>query len=970
MTKQRIRSGAALLAVVLSTLAGSQASGDDPSLRWRTITTPHFYVHYYISDRQDETEVGRRIARACERAHATLAPMLKHSPSTRTHVVVTDNTDGANGSAQIVPMNIIRLYVTGPTSLNALNDYDDWFYGLILHEYTHILHIDTIHGVARVVNAVLGKTWAPNQIQPRWFIEGLAVYFETKRSAGGRNRSSIFDMYLRMAVLEGRLLEMDQITSNTRYFPQGTVPYLYGARFVEYLAQRYGEQKLTQISHAYGGTLVPYSINRVARRVLGKTYVELYAKFKEHLRRRYALQRAMVERRGLTPFRKITDHGESCGSPRFSADGRELVFVDTDGRSQMAIKVLDVESGKIKEQFDSFGGNGVGFTPDGQYLVYGQSSIWHTFYSFQDIFVRQRRTGQVRRLTSGLRARDPAVSPDGRTVAFVTSELGTMSLARIPFEGGAHEVLYRGEKSDQIFTPRWSPDGRKLVYSRWRLGGDRDIYVMDLATRRSTRITSDRALDSDPMFSADGDRIYFSSDRTGIYNVFCHDLQSGQLRQVSNVLGGAFLPAVSPDEKSVYYVGFWSKGFDLHAMKLDRAKLPPALPYVSDRPAPTTPSYGPGATSTQYPDAPYSPLPTILPRAWSFNLGSDAFGTRLGLEFQGGDVVGRHSYAMVASASVTHGQPSYSLAYAYTRFWPSVRLDTSRYEGARGGVVIDGEKATYVEENYGFGASLGLPVLRVPNHAGDVSVGYRFNWFRDADDTQVLVTPGTISPRLPEVGILAGLSVGLSYRSVERYAYSISAEKGRIISVGLRVDHPSLGSDYQSTQVTYGWTEYIDMPWEDHVLALRLGGGVAAGDLSRRGVFFIGGFPEQDLLQAVIDSTRMGGVYLRGYPPGLVYGDQFHLFNVEYRLPLFNIEKGILSLPLYFNYVHAAAFVDCGNAFFDELKPEELRVGVGAELLLELVLGYYLPTTFRVGYARGLMDGGGNEFHFLLGNPF
>ena len=958
------------------------ARAEDPSLSWRTITTPHFYVHYYRSSRHDEAVVGRRVARAAEAAHAVIAPTLRHAPSSRVHIVVTDDTDGANGSAQIVPMNIIRLYATGPGSLDPLNDYDDWLYGLILHEYTHIVHIDTIHGVARIVNAVLGKTWAPNQIQPRWFVEGLAVYFETERSAGGRNRNAIYDMYLRMAVLQGKLLDMDQITSNTRYFPRGTVPYLYGARFVKYIADRFGEDKLAEISHAYGGTTVPYSINRVAKHVLGRTFIELYKDFREHLRRRYALQRAIAERRGLTRFRKITDYGESCGSPRFSADGRELVFVDTDGRSQSAYKVLDVATGKVRERYDSYGGSGVGFSPDGRFLVYGQSNYWKTFYSYEDIYVRDRRSGEVRQLTDGLRAQDPAVSPDGRQVAFVTNELGTMSLALIPFEGGNHRVLIAGKDGDQLYTPRWSPDGRYIVYSRWRLGGDRDIYLVEVATGKTRRLTADRALDTDPMFSPDGERIYFSSNRTGIVNIYCLELGTGKLWQVSNVLGGAFIPAISPDEKQAFYVGFSYKGYDLHAMELDRGRYLAALPYVNVRPRPYTPSYvragsgvrakGPaGEAAETFIDKPYSPLPTIYPRAWSFNVGTDAFGTRLGVELAGGDVVGRHRYAAVASASTSKGYPSYSLAYSYGRFWPAIRLDTSRYEGPRGGDQVDGVKRTSVEQNYGFGTSVGLPVLRIPNHSGDISVGYRVNWFRDADETRVLVLPGEVSPVLPEVGTLAGATLGLAYRSVQRYARSVSTEKGRTISIGLRVDHPSLGSDYQSTQVTYAWTEYLDLPWaQDHVLALRLGGGIASGDLRRRGIFFIGGFPEQDLLRAVFDSTRIGGVYLRGYPPGVVFGDQYHLFNLEYRMPLFEIEKGVLSLPIYFNYIHLAAFADVGNAFFNDLKWDELKVGVGAELLLELVVGYYLPTTFRVGYARGLMDQGGNQFHFLLGYPF
>ena len=56
------------------------------------------------------------------------------------------------------------------------------------------LHTDHIGGVPAIVNAVFGKQWAPNQVQPRWILEGLAVYEETLHTSGGRLRSSIWDM--------------------------------------------------------------------------------------------------------------------------------------------------------------------------------------------------------------------------------------------------------------------------------------------------------------------------------------------------------------------------------------------------------------------------------------------------------------------------------------------------------------------------------------------------------------------------------------------------------------------------------------------------------------------------------------------------------------------------------------------------------------------------------------------------------
>ncbi|MCC6750911.1 MAG: PD40 domain-containing protein [Deltaproteobacteria bacterium] len=975
MTRPTVRRVVVLLGFLCGLGPPAAIRAADPSQRWFTLETPHFYVHYYRSVRHDLRAAAQNVARSAELAHRVLAPIFRHAPRERTHIVVTDDTDGANGSAQVVPYNVIRAYVTGPDSLSSLNDYDHWMYGLIAHEYAHILHIDTIHGLPRLVNAIFGKSWAPNQLQPRWFIEGLATHHESARTAGGRVRSSIFDMHLRAAVLEGRFLTFDQISSSTRYYPRGVVPYLYGSRFLKYLADRFGEDALARVSHIYGGEggtatrgALPYQLNRVAQAVFGRTFAELYADFTEYLRRVYALQRGLVARRGVTASVKVTDHGESCQAPRLSDDGRELVFVHDDGHDRTYVTVLDTATGREVERVQSLGGDTTSFTPDRRFLVYEQPAVWRSFYSYHDLYVRRRSAGTVRRLTFGERARDPVVSPDGRTVVYVANELGDHRLKAVSFDGGRPRLLLAGANGDQFFGPRFSPDGRRVVFSRWRAGGLRDIQILDLTTRKLEDVTRDRALDVDPHFSPDGRRVYFSSDRTGIFNVYRYDLDARRLRQVTNVLGGAFTPAVTPDERTLYYVGFSARGYDLHRMELREERLLEPLPYVDTRPAPVKVPAGP-----DYPARPYSPLGTLYPRSWFFSVGSDAYGTTLGLNVRGGDVAGWHSYAVNASASVTRGYPSYALTYGYGRLWPALRLDTSRYESPRGGLVVDGQRRNYREQGYSLGASVGLPVLRLPLHTVSLSLGYRASWMRhaDADREELLVRPGMMSPQYPEVGFLSGISFGATYRNVERYTWSVSTERGRQVSLSMRADHAAFGSDYFVAQLNWSWTEYIPMPWRrDHVLALGFGGGIGRGDLRRRGIFFLGGFPEQNLVTALLDQSSVGGLFLRGYAPGTVAGDQYHLMNAEYRFPLFNIEKGVSSLPIYANHVHLAAFCDVGNAFFGHLKPSELKVGVGGEVLLEGVMFYVLPMTLRVGYAKGLMEEGSHEFHVLLGNPF
>ena len=128
-------------------------------------------------------------------------------------VLLVDDTDGANGFASVLPRNQITLFATAPNAGSVLADHDDWLYGLFTHEYTHIVHLDTIDGLASYYNAIFGKIWAPNQTMPRWIIEGIATYEESKQSSSGRIRASQFDMYLRVPALQNQNLALDEVSA-------------------------------------------------------------------------------------------------------------------------------------------------------------------------------------------------------------------------------------------------------------------------------------------------------------------------------------------------------------------------------------------------------------------------------------------------------------------------------------------------------------------------------------------------------------------------------------------------------------------------------------------------------------------------------------------------------------------------------------------------------------------------------------
>jgi hypothetical protein len=226
--------------------------------------------------------------------------------------------------------------------------------------------------------------------------------------------------------------------------------------------------------------------------------------------------------------------------------------------------------------------------------------------------------------------------------------------------------------------------------------------------------------------------------------------------------------------------------------------------------------------------------------------------------------------------------------------------------------------------------------------------------------------PNTAVPVLPNTGFFAGLNLSWFLSDVRGFARTLGPVTGHGLSLSLRLDHPALGSEARGLQVFYRWDQYQGLPFFGHALALRLQGGIGESDQGGSVRFFLGGVPTQDLVSAVINSTRASNLWLHGYPAGSVSGSQYHLANLEYRVPIVEIERGLATLPFYFRRVHFAALFDAGNAFDGGFDPADLRFAVGASLRLDMVFGFYVPGSFDVGFARGLSRGGVNEAWLLL----
>jgi Tol biopolymer transport system component len=942
------------------------AHAGDPLRVWKTVETDHFVIYYW----EPLDDAAHKVGVAAEQAHKILAPALDHTPNEKTLIFLADDTDDANGFAGVLPRNAIQLYATGPSSLSELDDHDDWLYGLVAHEYTHIVHLDTMSGLPNIYNAVFGKTWAPNQIMPRWVIEGIAVYEESKRSAGGRNRGTRFDSIIRTARHGGNDMRLDEVSGAPRRYPRGNAVYVYGSHFLAYVFDRFGDDTLRAMSHTSGSFAPPFAVNRQIAKVVGRPFTELYDDWKNYLRDRYGMQEMAAERRGLAIGRPITHSAETNVQAKYSADGKELYWYQYDGYTLPRIRSTpigkDVDSARDIVQLD-----GMAFfdlLADGS-VIYELGRQYRRDYSFEDIFRWDAGTHETVRLTHGRRARDPASSPDGRRIAISLNMHSESALAVMDAVPDAPEsIVWKGERYEEAYQPSWSPDGTKIAFSAWRTGGYRDILVVELASGHVEELMHDRAVDQSPSWSKDGRYIFFDSDRTdGITNIFAYDTAEHATYQVTNVLGGAFQAKPSPDgTRLAFEAAVPAGGYDIFEIALDKAKWLPAREYVDDKPPPI--EIRPDGAFVTAP-RPYRALETLSPQSWTGQL--DLSSNSASLQTGGSDAVGLHGYSLALGLDTQTGDTDIGASYGYNGLRPGLRIAGARTLVTRGGWRIDGVAKTYKEEDWAGTVGVSIPFEQRPSSSWSLSFDYSANWYRlvDPPAAATMPDPNQRVPTHPLTDYLeAGIGSRLAYSKVRAQTFTLGPTDGFDASLSLRMDHPAFGSAYHAITVSWATDVYQRLWGDTPVLAARLTGGVRAGDNTRNNGFALGGVPAQDVAMSIVNSTRASAIgYLHGYPTRSVVGNQYHLLNLEYRQELLQIEHGIQTLPVYFRRVHLALMSDAAAAFNTTLDPDNnLRLSVGAALRVDAFFGYFVPGTFEIGWARGLIQGGIDETWFLM----
>jgi hypothetical protein len=923
--------------LVLAGAAAARAASFPPDLRFRSLSTPRVTVHFHQGLEATARRTAALATEILERHEARYGVRVG-----RVNLVLADVEDDPNGFASPLPFPLVHVRAVAPDGSEDFGNYDDWLRLLLTHELLHIVHLDEARGVIRFGRKVLGRApfLFPNASTPTWMVEGLATYEETQGTAFGRGRNPDVRMVLRMAALEGDFVREDGAVAGLDRWPGGQGSYFFGQAFLSHLAARSGAAVLPELARVHSGRALPFLDEYTARKVTGSTFHALWTQWRLNSRAAFEREAEAIRAQGLTPSRALTTRGVRQSGPRFSPDGHWIAFTDRNLTQFRSIHIVSRDGGTEHALVKRNGGSSVAWTPDGHALVYEEPENFRLFRVRADLRLFDLATRRTRWITRGLRARDPDVSPDGRTVVFVRQQGDRSDLALVSLDGSGARDLTHSEPDTQWGAPRWSPAGDALVASRWLPGGALDIVRVDPATGEATPLTRDRAKDVEPAWTPDGSHVVFRSDRDGVSNLYAVRVADGALFRVTNVLGGAFTPDVSRDGRAIAFASYGARGYDVHSMDFDPAALVPAAFFVDAYPAPFA-----EPAPARAPDRPYRPASLLLPRFWTPYLDRSSRETKVGAVSGGTDALFRHAWAAEAHYGTGTERAGGRVFYQYDRFWPTFTVAAEdKSDLAAAGFTRSRELTVRAT----------LPLHRTFRAAHSVSLA----WRRRRETAE-----GTDKPDRLDLG---GLEAAWSIGTAKIFPYSISPVEGYRLRVAYVKEAPGLGSEVSLSKVLADGRVYSRLFRDNDALALHLAGGFTLGTPAFQRSFAVGGFPDG----ALFDVVGTNHSVLRGYPDDAFVGRRFLGANAEYRFPLAHPQRGYRLLPVFVRHLHGTVFADAANAWNETFRWGDLKPAAGAALGADLTLGHALPLTFTVGVARGFADGGETRAYFRAGLAF
>jgi len=550
-----------------------------PELDWYTIKGEHVEVHFH--DGSERT--AQVILKIADEVWDPICSMYDYYPD-KVHYIVKDIDDYSNGATYFFD-NKIEIWTSALDF--DLRGAHNWLRNVISHEFTHMVQIQSAMKTTRSVPAVFLQMLAyederrpdilygfPNVIisyplamvnVPAWFAEGTAQYM--RKDFNYDNWDSHRDMILRSYALDNKMLTWNEMGVFGKTSLGNESVYNSGFALTKYISQKYGEDKIGKITKALGN-FWNFTVDAAFEDVLGKDGNEIYDEWSSFLNSDYK-KRSEKVLSNLVTGEQIGKDGFGNFYPTFSNDGKKVYYISnksSDYFGPASIYEYDLET-KLEKIIAAGVRSAFAFIPGTNKIVYAKISEDNkNWYNVHDLFIYDIAEEEETRLTFNLRANHPSISSDGKKIVFLFQKDGTTNLGTVDIDGKNFKRLTFFENGEQVYNPKYSPDNSQIIFD-YSYGNTRDIARVNAEGGNVEYIISTNYDERNPAFNKEG-KIIFASDETGIYNLYEFDESTKTKKQLTNVLGGAFMPALNGNG-DIAYAGYTSSGYKLFLISKD-----------------------------------------------------------------------------------------------------------------------------------------------------------------------------------------------------------------------------------------------------------------------------------------------------------------------------------------------------------------------------------------------------------------
>jgi hypothetical protein len=542
-----------VLAIALAAPAHAQYFGRNAvqwdRLKFEVLNTDHFDVYYY----PEEQQAAEQVARMAERWYSRLSGLLRHEMKERQPVILyassahfqqTNTIGGAPGEGTGGVTEAFKRRIVLPV-------------GASLAETDHVLGHELVHAFqfAMTGQGRISDSNFPAALRmPLWFIEGMAEYL----SVGPVDPHTA--MWLRDAARRDKgLPTIRQLDNSAKYFP-----YRYGQAVWAYIASRYGDQVFGRVLRSIKPS--NNDAEEVLKAVLRVDPAALSKDWHAAVREAYAATatgKKDADAYGAALVTEKKQGGRLNVGPVLSPDGVHLAFLSERDLFSVELFLQDTRSGDVTRrlsrtvvdphlesiQFITSAGS---FDRTGRRFALGAQVKGRPALVIMD---GQKGGKQMEIPFPALgEIGGPTFSPDGRRIAFSALSGGLSDLFVYDLQTKALRQLTKDAYAD--LQPVWSPDGGRIAFVTDRFStnlatldaGNYRLALVDLESAHVTALaTFEKGKNINPQWSADGKGLYFLSDQSGITNVYRLDVATRDIFQLTDLITGVSgITALSP----------------------------------------------------------------------------------------------------------------------------------------------------------------------------------------------------------------------------------------------------------------------------------------------------------------------------------------------------------------------------------------------------------------------------------------